>query len=609
MCISYIKLFESYNTTHMVKFKNEAYPNHTMREKGGVRDFVHIVYDLMPGFKGMFVMFFSVILLGELIKFIPPYIVKLIVDGVVEGKALEYLFLLLGLMFIMLSVMTFINVFVLTKVASSAAEQQKTMQEKSFAKLLRLPLSWHGKQNTGSIVSKLVKASNYIAQLIWFINSDIIPSLIQLILTGGVLFWVDWRIGLIYTIFSPLILYMVNKQFKESQPYREKYHHEFEEATKIFAQGMYNIKTVKDYVQEEKEAKEQIKHLERFRDNVKGRTDDEFWKISMRDILTNVVRVLSIGFSIYLVSIGELTPGDLVFVFTIVEKAFLNLHRLGRIYSFMGDTYSALERAHSVQQTENTLKDEGTRRAGRSDLKFVDVSFSYGDGTVLKRINLAIPEKRTTAIVGPSGSGKSTLVNLIMRHYDPTRGKIMLGDIDLRDIPLNHLRKKMAFVSQHTEIFDRTAHENIAYGRPKATREQVIRAAKMANAHKFIKDFPKGYDTVLGERGVRLSGGQKQRVSIARALLSDADIIIFDEATSSLDSESEKEIQKAILKIRGKTVIVIAHRFSTIEHADNIVVMKKMKVVEQGTHSELLNRSAGLYKKMRELQKLGELRK
>lgn len=593
----------------MVKFKKKIGQKPLMREKGGVKDFVHIVYSLMPGFKKLFLVFLLVILIGELIKFVPPYLVKLIVDGVVEGQGLNYLLMLLSLMFLALTVMTFINVYLLTKVSSSAAEQQKSMQEKSFAKLLKLPLSWHGKQNTGSIVSKLVKASNYIAQLIWFINSDIIPSLVQLVLTGAVLFWVDWRIGLIYAIFSPIILYLVNKQFKESQSFREEYHHEFEEATKIFAQGMYNIKTVKDYVQEKRESKEQVNHLERFKRAVKARTNTEFWKISLRDIITNLVRALSIGISIYLVTEGELTAGDLVFVFTIVEKAFLNLHRLGRIYSFMGDTYSALERAHAVQQTENTLKDEGKEKVEHSDLSFEKVSFSYGDEIVLKDINLVIPEKKTTAIVGPSGSGKSTLVNLMMRHYDPIKGNIRLGGVDLRDIPLNHLRKEIAFVSQHTEIFDRTAHANIAYGRPNASRDEVIKAAKKANAHNFIKSFPQGYDTILGERGVRLSGGQKQRISIARALLSDADMIIFDEATSSLDSESEQEIQKAILKIKSKTIVVIAHRFSTIEHADKIVVMKSMKVVEQGTHSELLNKSGGLYKKMRELQKLGELRK
>ncbi|MFP4656379.1 MAG: ABC transporter transmembrane domain-containing protein, partial [Candidatus Woesearchaeota archaeon] len=348
-----------------------------MREKGGVKDFVHIVYSLMPGFKKLFLVFLLVILIGELIKFVPPYLVKLIVDGVVEGQGLNYLLMLLSLMFLALTVMTFINVYLLTKVSSSAAEQQKSMQEKSFAKLLKLPLSWHGKQNTGSIVSKLVKASNYIAQLIWFINSDIIPSLVQLVLTGAVLFWVDWRIGLIYAIFSPIILYLVNKQFKESQSFREEYHHEFEEATKIFAQGMYNIKTVKDYVQEKRESKEQVNHLERFKRAVKARTNTEFWKISLRDIITNLVRALSIGISIYLVTEGELTAGDLVFVFTIVEKAFLNLHRLGRIYSFMGDTYSALERAHAVQQTENTLKDEGEEKVEHSDLSFEKVSFSY----------------------------------------------------------------------------------------------------------------------------------------------------------------------------------------------------------------------------------------
>ncbi len=580
-----------------------------MREKGGIKDFVRVVYNLMPGFKRLFIIFVLISLANELIKFIPPYLVKLIVDGVVDGEPLQYLFILLGGMFAVLTVMTFIKVYIITRVGSSAAEQERSMLERNFSKLLKLPLSWHEKQNTGSLVSKITKASGYISRLIWFLNNDIIPSMLQLVLTGAVLFWVDWRIGLIYLVFSPIILHIVNKQFKESQPYREIYHHEHEQATKIFAQGMYNIKTVKDYVQEDKEAEAQESHLKTFEETVKKRANFEYWKISLRDVLTNVVRTLTTGYAIYLVHIGSMTPGDLVFVFTLVEKAFLNLHRLGTIYSFMGDTYSSLERAYEVQETENTLVDAGKTKVRHSDMRFEKVYFAYGEDMVLKNINLIIPEKKTTAIVGPSGSGKSTLVNLMMRHYDPVKGSIKLGGVDLRDIPLNHLRREIAFVSQNTEIFDRTAHENIAYGKPNASREEVIRAAKKANAHKFLKNFPKGYDTILGERGVRLSGGQQQRISIARALLSDADMIIFDEATSSLDSESEKEIQRAILKIKNKTVIVIAHRFSTIEHADTIVVMKNMKVVEQGTHSQLSNRSGGLYKKMRELQKLGELRK
>lgn len=580
-----------------------------MTEKGGIKDFAKIIYNLMPNFTKLFLGFFILILINESIKFIPPHLIKLIVDGVIEGSSVQYLLIIVGLMFITLTIMTFISVHILTKIAKSAAEQEKMMLENNFSKLLKLPLSWHEKQNTGSVVSKLTKASSYINQLIWFVNNDIIPSLVQLLFTGIILFWVDLRIGLIYTIFSPIILYVVNSQFKKSQPFREKYHHEHEQAVKIFAQGMYNIKTVKDYVQEKSEEKEHAKHLDKFRDEIYARANWEYWKISFRDILTNLVRCLSIGTAIYLVSKGELTAGDLVFVFTIVEKAFLNLHRLGRIYTFMGDTYSAMERAYNVQNTKNTLTDNGTIKAAHYDLKFENVTFSYGEETVLRNINLTIPEKKTTAIVGPSGSGKSTLVNLIMRHYDPIDGSIKLDGTDLRDIPLNHLRKKIAFVGQQTEIFDRNAHSNIAYGNPKATRKEVIEAAKKANAHSFIKNFSKGYDTILGERGVRLSGGQQQRISIARALLSHADIIIFDEATSSLDSESEREIQKALLKIKNKTVIVIAHRFSTIEHADKIIVMKDERILEQGTHAELLNKKGGLYAKMRELQKLGELRK
>ena len=574
------------------------------------KDFIKIVKSLLPGFSKIFMFFLFLVLIHELIKFIPPYLLKLIVDGLIEGIAFEYLMMFVAGVFIVMFLMTFIEVFFLVKVGSISARQQKQVLEASFSKLLNLPLSWHEKQNTGTLVSKVTKAAQYIQQLIWFVNHDILPSIIQLFLTGIVLVWIDWRLGIIYLVFAPIILYIINRQFRNVQPYREEYHRSYENSTKIFAQGLYNIKTVKDYVQERREENEQTKYLNNYVDSVEKRSSNEFWSISFRDNITNFVRVLTTALAVYLVYSGDMTPGDLVFVFTIVEKAFINLHRFGRIYTFMGDTYSALERTYKIQNTPNYLIDEGRKTPNKADIKFEDIYFSYDDEEdVLKNINVDIPENKTTAIVGPSGSGKSTFVNLIMRHYDPTSGSIKMGGIDLRDIPLNKLRRNVAFVSQHTEIFDRNAFENISYSNPKASYEEVVDAAKRANAHHFISEFPNGYDTILGERGVRLSGGQQQRISIARALLSRAPVIIFDEATSSLDTESEKEIQDAIASIKDKTVIIIAHRLSTIENSDKIIVIKDGEILEEGSHSELLNKKSSLYKNMRELQNMGEVRK
>ena len=580
-----------------------------MKNQASVKSFIKIVRELLPSSKKLIFVLLALTLVYEAIKFVPPYLVKLIIDGVIDGADMGYLFWLVGAMFLILCIMGVISIFSLKKVAIGAASQQSSLLSKTFKKVISLPLSWHEKQSTGNLVSKLTKASNFVNQLFWFINNDILPSIIQLLLTGVVLFWVDYRLGLIYLVFSPLILYSVDRQFRKVQPYREKYHQAYEDSTDVLAQSLYNIRTVKDFAKESYEEKVQSNYLADYLKYHKLRAEYEFFKITTRDILTNFVRSLSIGVSIYLVYLGALTPGDLVFVFTIVEKAFINLHRLGRTYIFMGDTYESLDRNLQILNTQNTLKDNGRKKSSKNHIEFENVSFSYDEEAVLKDISINIPSKKTTALVGPSGSGKTTIVKLIARHYDPDKGKISIGGVNLKDLPLKDLRQKISFVSQHTEMFNRTIHQNIAYSNPKATRRQVINAAKKANAHEFISAFKDGYDTIVGEQGVRLSGGQQQRISIARALLSKSKIIIFDEATSSLDSQSENLIQSALLNIKNKTMIIIAHRLSTIQHSDNIIVLHEGEVLEQGTHSDLISKGKGLYKNMRQLQKLGEIRK
>ena len=542
----------------------------------------------------------------EAIKFIPIYLLKLIVDEIFLEPSLSYLLWLVLGVFVSLTALLFIEVKLVTWVAVRSVKQQEEVMSKSFEKVVKLPLGWHEDQNTGSLVSKITKASNYVGNLLWFLNNDVIPSSTQIVLTAAILTWVDWRIGLVYIAFTPIMIWMIDRQFKEVQPLRQEYHGAYEDATKELAQTLYNIQTVQNYAQEEREQQKQKTHLNQFIQGVRKRASYEYKAILSRDTLTNIVRASTLALAVYLVVEGSLTPGDLVLVFTLTEKAYLNLFRLGRIYSFMGDTHEALERAYKIQQEQETLRDEGEEAFSNGEIRFSNVNFSYEDDQVLQDITFQAPQNTTTALVGPSGSGKTTLVRLLMRHYDPQTGDIRIDNKPITDIRLNSLRKNIAFVSQHTELFDRTIGQNIAYAHT-ATKKQVIQAAKQANAHEFIQALPKGYDTIIGEQGVKLSGGQRQRISIARALLSNAPIIIFDEATSSLDSESEQAIQEALLRITDKTLIVIAHRLSTIENADQILVLKKGRILEQGSHEDL-TRNQGLYSRMRELQQLGELR-
>lgn len=578
-------------------------------QKGSVRDFARIIAGLMPDVGPSLALFTVVSIFYELIKFIPVYLLKLIVDDVISTPHPSYLMLLVLAVFCVLILQTIIEVIFVGFMARLASTQQKKVLERSFSKLAQLPMSWHEKQNTGSLISKLTKAASYVDQFVWFMGENIVPVSLQMILTGAVLIWVDWRIGAIYAVFTVMLLFLIDSQARKVQPLREVYHQEYEESTREFAQTLYNMQTVKDYVQEGREGQTHSAALQRYVAAVWKRIVFEFHRILNRGLITNTVRAGTMALAIKFVLDGSMTPGELVFVVTLTEKAYVNLHRLGRAYSFMGDSHEALSRALEVQQSTNSLPDAGTQEPKQGDIVFSKVDFAYGKETVLCGVDVSFTRGKVTAIVGPSGGGKTTMVKLIMRHYDPTGGLISYGGVDLRDVKIGKLRSKIAFVSQHTEIFDRTVAENISYGRPGASKEEIIKAAKQANAHEFISKFTNGYGTLVGEKGVRLSGGQRQRVSIARALLANPEVIIFDEATSSLDSESERAIQQAVFSIKGKTLIIIAHRFSTIEHSDKIIVLSDGKVVESGSHKDLIKKKSGMYKRMRSLQSLGELRK
>ncbi|MDT3993693.1 ATP-binding cassette domain-containing protein, partial [Mammaliicoccus fleurettii] len=231
-------------------------------------------------------------------------------------------------------------------------------------------------------------------------------------------------------------------------------------------------------------------------------------------------------------------------------------------------------------------------------IEFKNINFKYDDTHVLNNFNLSLPKGQFVALVGPSGSGKSTIANLLPRFYDVDSGQILLNGLDIRDINLNYLRNAIGLVQQDVFIFSTSAYENIKYGNPDASMEDIIQASKLANAHEFISDLPDGYHTLLGEKGAKLSGGQKQRISIARMFLKNPEIVIFDEATSALDNFSEQLVQQSLEQLsQNRTTIVIAHRLTTIQNADIICVITKNGIVESGTHSELMNKD-GLYKKM-----------
>lgn len=477
------------------------------------------------------------------------------------------------------------------------------IQRRMFGHLVYADLSFFQAEQSGKLLSRFLTDTAMIRNAMLEGLMGFGKNFFTLIFLVAVMFYQDWQLSIVSLFVFPVAAYLVMRLSKKLRRVARTTQQETGQLTAILGQAFQGNKHVKAYGMEEFERQRIGAAIERIFElmyktfKVSGRATP------LSEILSGIAIVTIIVYGGMQVVNGESTAGKLFSFITAFLLAYEPMKRLAKLNNSMQMGYAAAERMYALLDAPPLIQDrDGAVDLGRlqsPSIVFDNVIFRYLDGTqALEGLTLDIPAGKTVALVGESGSGKSTTLNLLPRFYDVTSGAIRIDGRDIRDVTLQSLRRNMALVSQEVAIFNDSVRDNIAYGTEGATEEQIVAAAKAAAAHDFIMTLPQGYDTIVGENGVKLSGGQRQRISIARAFLRNAPILLLDEATSALDSNSERLVQQAIDDLQaGRTTIVVAHRLSTIMGADLIYVIDGGRVAEQGRHDELLARG-GAYARL-----------
>ncbi len=504
---------------------------------------------------------------------------------------------------------TYLNVYLLQWVAIRTITDLRT---RLFDHLMRLSAGFFTQTNTGELISRIMNDANTLMGIISNATAVIVKDPVTLITTIAVLLWdpEKRRLTLISMVVLPLCIIPIAVFGRKVRKSAGNMQTHFADITSVMSESFTGSRVIKAYSLEPTV-------VEQFRSTSKKMVGQYMRIVRSMEIpgpLTEIFGAIGVALVILYVAVknkGAEDPEKFIEFILLLFTMYRPIKNLARLQNTLIQARAASSRVFELLATENSIVEPANPKplkAAGAEIKFDAISFNYETKQVLNNIQLTVKPGQLVALVGPSGSGKTTLTNLLLRFYDPLKGSVRIAGTDIREVSTLDLRRQMAVVTQETVLFNETIRRNIELGRPGATNEEIEAAARHAHAHEFIMEKPQGYDTVIGERGVMLSGGQRQRIAIARAIVRDAPILILDEATNALDSESEHIVQVALEELmKGRTTVCVAHRLSTIQKADVIVVLDQGRIVEMGSHEDLLARN-GLYRKLHELQSQGEIK-
>lgn len=544
-----------------------------------------------------------------------PYLTRLIIDDVIQGGKFELLNkLLLALLAITISraILGYIKEFMFDYTGTKVALE---IRKDLFNHIQTLPFDYFDGMNTGEIMSRTTEDVNNIWRAVGFGVGFFLEQIIYFIVASIMLFTIDWKLALVCMATMPPMAYLAMRLEKKIGEAYEKISDQGAVLNTTAQENLAGVRLVKAFGREKHEME---KFFEQNKENY--RLNLEQARVWSRyhpkiEFLSNIVIVMVISLGGILVVGRNISIGNLVAFNGYIMMLIWPMRLMGWLTNVIAQCNASAKKVFAIMDIEPSIKSPEnpiTPKEFKGHVIFENVSFKYGDTYILRNINIDAKPGSTVAIMGTTGSGKTSIINLVARYYDCHEGRILVDGVDVKDMDLKNLRENTSVVMQDTFLFSDTIGENIRFADQSKSMDEILRAARDARVDEFVDEMEDGYDTVIGERGVGLSGGQKQRISIARALLKDSKVLIFDDATSALDMETEYQIQKALEKRKGITKFIIAHRISAVKNADEIIVLEDGKIAERGNHKNLLWKKGKYYdvycQQFKDIDEMGQIR-